>query len=710
MARTHRGAILLVLLAGALLVWRARPAGEEVAPSFAVPSERPPSLELVPGPDLVQRAEAAARVPGGPTPGQDEGGTNATADLRIRVVDDVGASLAGARVQVAPAEFPYLFRLAEDDPWREPEARPRGSTDDSGLLVLEDLPVRDVKIYVDLQARRGSTPEMTELIEGPNEVEVVLQRPGSLEVVVVREDGIPVPEVDVQATGWISARSDAAGVARFAELPPGRYRPRVPGLVQLSTERVEVRTREAARATVVVVDGGWIEGELRDADGESPAEAWIVDAVGGFEDEADDLTPHEVRPGARYRLGPLVPGRYRVVAQQGDLMFWASAPIHASPEVEVRAGTVTECSVVLASRAPTTLTGSVRAPRVDGAAPEIVVSARAADAPPIGDLAGPRATARAGTFELELPRPGTWRVTPAFVTRTGLPQLGETVLCEVDEAGAHVELGFGGYRVSGTVEPAGPFGIWALDGKTARGSLFPATFATESGAWSVQLEQPGPWWFVATGAGFWSARGGDPTAAYVGVPVRVELTEDELERDGVRLRANGDAGPFAALDVAVFDRDGLPVESGFQLRVRDAQFDLPFGLAAALEPGERTWFLRAIRGDECSAERALDLGALAPVRLDLGPGALLRVETTLGGRPSAARIRLRAADGRTIPTSEPQGLFATFAAHGNAPDRATFGPLLPGRYRVEATNREGARRVVPVELEAGWDVVVVKLD
>jgi len=280
------------------------------------------------------------------------------ASLTVHVKDDLGEPLPGVRVHLKPAESPS--RLPADDPWKSSKNRPTGTTDTQGRVQFELVPVRDVRISVSLNPYRlqDSRPAELKLVAGKNEGEVVLLRPGAVEVQVVDENDGPVPGVPVSLRSFGPSETGFDGIVRFDRVPIGSYRPRPSDWLERSSTKAVVEPGKLSKARLVVFPGGWIEGRIIDERRNPGDERWVVAAMAGIEDEVSDLRRTQVPEDGRYRIGPIAPGFYRVVAQvaqEGAGRLSDDLPSFGSTTTEVRPNEVTEQDVRVGARSrPTT--------------------------------------------------------------------------------------------------------------------------------------------------------------------------------------------------------------------------------------------------------------------------------------------------------------------------------------------------------------------
>ncbi|MBI5853145.1 MAG: carboxypeptidase regulatory-like domain-containing protein [Planctomycetes bacterium] len=163
---------------------------------------------------------------------------DADAIRRIRLVDEDGAAVAGARVVLADGAMPFLTRSF--------------GADARGIVTLLALPRREVELRVDSgrHVPRGIT--LVPRDEDGDLAEFVLARGAPVDVLVVRARGGAASDVDVELrdpSGALGleprvAVTDAAGRCRFEGLPFAAYTlfaSQAPGGVTWSGRRTGVQ-------------------------------------------------------------------------------------------------------------------------------------------------------------------------------------------------------------------------------------------------------------------------------------------------------------------------------------------------------------------------------------------------------------------------------------------------------------------------------------
>lgn len=184
-------------------------------------------------------------------------------------------------------------------------------------------------------ARYARVSRQVELAAGEDRGELLvhLPAPGSVRVVVRRPDGSPAVGATVFARGEDGApvdgsstvRTDAEGVALYSGLPPGQVtlRARTGQWASLESGSVAVEPGGTAEAELVLVAGTELRVRLRGPDGPVPGALSVFDDAGrevgalfGLED-LERLFSEDDHDPSQFVVGPLPPGRYRLVAE-GD--------------------------------------------------------------------------------------------------------------------------------------------------------------------------------------------------------------------------------------------------------------------------------------------------------------------------------------------------------------------------------------------------------
>ncbi|MEZ6017762.1 MAG: carboxypeptidase-like regulatory domain-containing protein [Planctomycetota bacterium] len=251
-----------------------------------------------------------------------------TGDLEGRLVDGDGRGIGGAAIECVPAT-PWTFGPQHAAPV---EAR----TAADGTFIVSGLVVGPWVVHATPAA--GTAPERAlarvrsqpvEVVAGGSStsVELVTGRAGRA---LLRFEGTAVDTGDAllvelrSAAGrylfakplaWRGARSDGIPVGG---LPPGSYRCAVRTAHRASswTAPIVITAGETTEAMIALANGAEVTVVIRDASGEPLPSALTLLDEGG-----DDVTrlaqPRSPGPG-RYALGPLIDGRYTLVARGLD--------------------------------------------------------------------------------------------------------------------------------------------------------------------------------------------------------------------------------------------------------------------------------------------------------------------------------------------------------------------------------------------------------
>jgi protocatechuate 3,4-dioxygenase beta subunit len=329
--------------------------------------------------------------------------------LRVAVVDDVGATVADATVEVATGDpLPFSAR-----------------TDSGGQAVFSRLARAPWSVQLRAAGFEATTHPIAKAVTEP--VKITLRRLGFVDVNAVDVDGAPMGQATVLVAGsalWPARRTltDAAGHAKIADLPRGIYDFRaVRGdLVSSGETSLSLGRGESKSVTLTLVRGRRVAVRVTDGEEENAppvGSASLVLAEGGL-----SSFPIEAKTDAQgaATLGPIGPGDAFLTAQADGFVprTGVAVPPGASPSVRV----------ALARGA--TLIGEVvdaRGYPVDGASVEVVGSTPSGE--PI-DESPERAAFRMAHFSWALTGPRD--LLPAGelgVLRgpiPGIPRLGQT--------------------------------------------------------------------------------------------------------------------------------------------------------------------------------------------------------------------------------------------------------------------------------------------
>lgn len=250
--------------------------------------------------------------------------------IRGRVVDADGAPLARVAVR---HELEGKSSLSMFDMNRQTQ------TDESGRFEIRDLPAGSYTLRAGGSAFPGSGAESRwslalrtgvvvgedRLVEG---IELRLERPGTIEGVVLDEQSRPAPEASifvrdergVLLNPFSSTRTDGQGRFRYESAGPGAYTVSARSTSSASSESALVRVDSGAKAEVQLrlAGGTQLVVEIEASDGRAvQCDVRVLDERGHDHaalmsfDGLQSLMNGGVSSMER-RFGPLAPGRYRV--------------------------------------------------------------------------------------------------------------------------------------------------------------------------------------------------------------------------------------------------------------------------------------------------------------------------------------------------------------------------------------------------------------
>jgi hypothetical protein len=252
-----------------------------------------------------------------------------TGRIAGRVLDRTGKVMGGANVSaqlVAAAEGE-----TRQDAYVRDDANGKGEFELSGLAPgTYRLIVEDDTNWRRREARFARTVVEGVKLEGAalSGVEVRVDAPAKLTVIVTKSDGSPAARAQVRVSSTLagrvdpyleSERADGSGRAVLGGLATGDYliSASLGDEVGAPSAAVRVVSGEAAEAFVQISPGGYISVQVENADGSRSASgANITDAAGrdwgglaewDMDEDADTL-----------RLGPLPTGTYSVSLGEGD--------------------------------------------------------------------------------------------------------------------------------------------------------------------------------------------------------------------------------------------------------------------------------------------------------------------------------------------------------------------------------------------------------
>jgi len=596
----------------------------------------------------------------------------------------LGARVVGrVRVPVSFGPSPVsgvVSALQDEAPWRKDEV-PLGA--DLSFSFGGLVPGK-TRLDFEGEWMVGSS-ESFELAPGDaREIEFELQLGVVLGGVVRDESGAPLEAVEVSARthtmpdldlpDTTSTVSAADGTFRLTALDPGRVRLTAErdGLEPLEHDlgRLSPGTRRLDLA-LVLRSGGTIAGEVRGPDGQ-PTEAEL-ELLPVRERRAIDDFPRPLQARSdgegRFAVHGLTDERYLVRAL-------VRPRLRAEP-LEVRVGTR---DLVLTLSRSLTLRGRVQDERGAPLADFELEAHRpyGMDAPSFRESVEDAYHATDGSFALDGFGPGAWDLyarsrahAPSEELRVVLPATEPVTLVVPREATLRgVVLDVAGVPVSGAKV--------ALARASTLGLEFTHQTVTtdEKGAFRIEREEPGRATLRAL-----------TPAGVPGAALEVELVAGEELADLVlRLepggRLSGEAVGAAGEPLADLRVEASQPGRGFSSEVRtDAAGRFVFD---ELPAGALSVSARTDAGANLRAEVTLEAGQEARVRLEAPAGALrLHGRVSAGGRPLAAEITVRAANGAPAPRG---------ASSARCDEDGRYELSLPGagRYEFWLRSRGGA--------------------
>jgi len=561
-------------------------------------------------------------------------------------------------------------------------------TDVDGRFEAEGLAPGKVTVSVSHPDYTGRTAS-AELKEGGGNVEVALERGGSLAGVVLSESRQPVPGADVTLGGGAgggrrfggeeSAATDASGRFRFEHLAPGRYtlKADVPGQSTEPVETVLVEGQPAADVTLVLAGGATIRGVVSGLP-DALRGAVLVNASGPRDFWASARTGSD----GRFELTGAPAGTISLRARAGDLI--AGSTRSATGSVVIAEGQKeAEAEVVFEGNG--TLSGRVTRGGQGVAGARVSLGGGRGGSPAWG------VTDESGSYRIEGIESGDYTVTAQGAPGSG--GQGVTRRVRVDgDARLDVELPLArlyGLVVDGaTKQPLADVRVSAVR-DAGEGSRPGGATTDTSGRFFVDDVEEGAYTLTLRRAGYQEAKGSASATEAGGDAGTIEMTRGE----GLELRVKDGLYqiPLRQVSVRVKDGSGGAVVSTWVSLDGDGR-----GEISTLKPGRYTLVVSS--------------GGYAPAILEgiVVPGAPLPVVLTPGGsvevRPGEASrekgaATLRDALGRPYP-------YRTSGAEGRVPLPAAGSTVLenvaPGSYTLAVegiapkgfTVTEGGRAVV----------------
>jgi hypothetical protein len=636
-----------------------------------------------------------------------------------RAVDDTGAAIQRFRVRTGNAD-------EQEAPWQMSVSGQAGNEIESedGSFELRTLGRGNWSVSVEAEGYGASEPQTVTLPGDTGPFTFVLPRAGRLAGCVLDPHGAPAGGATVRVTRSIGAQpwmddsndhtTDAEGRFEIDDVEPGTVEltARHDEFAPSEPLGLEVRPAEPHEQLELALRvGGTLTGEVYRRDGTAdPGQQVLAQRAMQGEEGGSAQSDN----AGRFTMEHLAPGRYQVVVipDMGGMDGGEDDPVAMLEQLrmntaEIVDGEVTHVVLGAPPKAPVLLTGIVR--EAGRPAPDIVLMALAEGSSMLSNLKSAR-TAADGTFSLQLPAAGDW----LLLAGEDFNGEGSEFALEVPEAESHrVELDLPTGRISGRV--VGPDGAPAGGVQVSLAGGGAVSIFNTSGGREVQTEPDGTFRFDRVNAGVYDLRAGSDSAAgffgersaKYGVAVLPDVAVEEGgAADGLelRLRAPG------TIVGRVRNADGSPASKA-TVWVRDSA-------GRVLNP--RSWcttdgagrftFLGASEGRHAVLARS-ELLASEEVSVDVDPGAESEVELTLRegtilvvavedeqGKALRARLRVFDEGDRDVSGLGSIQDMERAMSEGFSTREQRFGPLPPGKYRVEGTAQDGSRAAKPVTL------------
>jgi hypothetical protein len=648
-------------------------------------------------------------------------------EVRGRAIDDQGEPVVGVRVQAQ--------RATGDAPWEMRRSYARGrSVGSDGSFVVAGLQDGAWDVTAEADGHAASSAHRVTVPKDVESFDLVLPRAARLSGTVVDPEGNPVEGAVVRRTKslqerWMrspgsseeeKASTDAKGrfVLDGVAPGPGQVVAAAEGFAEGAPIVIDVRPSEVlADLSLVLRRGGRIVGEVLDDAGRPEGSCRVyVNAMSG-----DNFFPRSVDSSGHFEFEGLAPGKYWVTSHPLD-----EGPASGEEgEPDAAAEKRTKMARVVVVEGETTrvvLGGPVQGGvRVHG---EITSGGK-----PLAGCSlwiyrndngvGPQSGASdaQGHYEFTLEGPGSYGISlddrktgMGFTERFTVPAGAEfehDIAVPAGRISGRV-LGVDGAPAKGAMVSLSPDG---RSGELSGSASYGHKESDERGAFAFEGLKGGVY-KLEIGSGPWVGQG--PKA---GTCTRsgVELPEGgHVEGIELRLQAT------ARVEGSVTGPDGAPV-AGAVVYARDDQGNLiqrwprpvtdgsgRFSLDG-LTPGAMTFGARTSKlAPVESATVALRAGETSRIVLEVRAGTILRVIVQDGdGTPVGASVRVADDRGRDMGALSQFDL--EFLDGPPSPDAGQrIGPLLPGHYRVTATNHDRASASKDVDVSGDEQVVTVK--
>ena len=647
------------------------------------------------------------------------------------VVDDIGEPVT--EFEVRAAREGYSSRSGAGDGLRKPITTEDGRFSVTGLSAGTWT--------VSIRASGYTSPEdQTRTVTVPQagpEPRFILERRGSVRGIVVGPGGAAIAGATVARTqnrggfggGWgrreEGVTSGDDGSFELEDLRPGAqsFEASSDDWAKSEPVSVEVIAGETAEGLVLELRrGGTISGIVRDAEGNPWSDRRVTYAQGGGPMAmfgGSDTATTDASGSFTFERVP--PGQWTVNASPGERemfktfegardesAFFELMAQNLSQQVDVEDGGQVFVELGAEPREPVIVMGEVTRGGTAVSGGNVTFAREG------GDLFAnlKRADIEAGTYRIELDRPGAYLVSVERGSRRNgflidVPASGEQrVNLELPEGGiaGRVTDSDGrpaaGIRV--TAEPSTSFSFNRFDPRSAStdadgrydlGDLDPGTYALRVGSrgWGRGGGSTGDAFGVAL------VEGVEVNATSMTAGVDVQLSSPGRV---IGVVVGRDGAPVAGATVFVRESSGRPVDAISTVRSgADGRFTY-----SRVNPGS---YVVSARGDGQASEGVAGVlvssGKDSEVRLEVDAASDLVIRTVEeDDTPVRAEVTVVDSEGREVSGLVGTELFRSFG-EGVSTTEQRFGPLAPGRYTITATAQDGRTERKRVTVKASRD-------